>query len=98
MFRARCPTWSQGNFRTKIRDVLDNDRFGGGDLLAAQRQRLLGDRLQRIDIVKINALYFVYVRIDIARHRYVDDKQRPVEAVAQHWLEISGRSNGLSDE
>src|SRR4030095_5104647 len=73
----------------KIRHVFGNDRFRSGDLLPSEGKRLLSDRLQRIDVVKINAVQLIYAGIDIARDGDVYDKKRPVQTGVQHPPKIS---------
>ena len=66
----------------KVRDMFGDDRFGGGDLLASERKRLLRDRLQGIDVVKINVFHFIYVWMDVTRHRDIDNEERTINAIA----------------
>ena len=80
----------------KIGDVFGDDLLARRDLLAAQRERLLGDRLQRIDIVKINAIHFIHLGRDIARHRDIDDEKRPIQRSRTIGDKISGVSSGSS--
>src|ERR1700680_806995 len=65
----------------KIRDVFGDDCFRSGNLLPTQGERLPRDRLQRIDIVQINALYVVYTWIDITRYCDVDDENRTIDPI-----------------
>src|SRR5439155_15814200 len=44
---------------------------------------------QRIDVVKVNALYLVYPWIDVAWYGDIDDKKRPVQTSVQHRPKIS---------
>src|SRR5216684_1508184 len=61
-----------------------NDLLGCGNLFPASGQRLFGNRLQRIDVVKIDSIERVHIRSDIARHRDVDNEERSIDSVAQH--------------
>src|SRR3954468_2697052 len=45
--------------RLKIRDMLGDDLLAGCDLLSTQCQRLFRDRLQRIDVVEVDAVEIV---------------------------------------
>src|SRR2546427_1806735 len=85
---SRIPLQATRNRINEIRDMFGDDRFRGGDLLASQGQRLLRDRLQRIDVVKVNALYLVYPWIDVAWYGDIDDKKRPVQTSVQHRPKI----------
>jgi len=40
--------------------------------------------LQGIDVVKKNTAHFIHLRRDIARHRGIDDEQRPLQSFADH--------------
>ena len=62
--------------------------FGSGNLLTAQGERLPRNRLQGIDVVKINGFQLVNVGIDIARHGDIDDEERALDSSAQHWRKI----------
>src|SRR5436309_625375 len=86
---SRGPIQATRNRINEIRDMFDDDRFRGGDLLASEGKRLLSDRLQRIDVVKVNAFHLIYAGIDIAWHRDIDDKKRPVQTSVQHRPKIS---------
>src|SRR5947207_1912835 len=68
--------------------MLGNDRFGRSYLLPAHCQRLLRYRPQRINIVKIDALYLVHGRIDIARDGDIDDEKRTIDAIGQRGSQI----------
>ena len=58
-------------------DLLVDDRFGARDLGAAPREVLADDRLQVVDVVEEHLLDFADRRLDVARHRDVDEEQRP---------------------
>src|SRR3989442_15597606 len=81
---SRIPLQATRNRINEIRDMFGDDRFRGGDLLASESKRLLRDRLQRIDVVKVNALHLVYPWIDVARHRDVDDEKWSINPIIQH--------------
>ena len=68
--------------------MFGDDRFGRSDLLAAHGKRLLRDRPQRIDVVKIHAFHFVHGRIDIARNGDIDDEKRAIDTIGQHGTQI----------
>src|SRR5437762_14254362 len=86
---SRIPLQATRNRINEIRDMFGDDRFRGGDLLAPEGQRLLRDRLQRIDVVKVNALHLVYPWIDVAWYGDIDDKKRPIQTSVQHRPKIS---------
>src|SRR5438105_6275115 len=71
--------------------MFSDDCFRDADLLASKRKRLLRDRLQRIDVVKINAFHFIYVWMDVTRHRDINNEERTVDAIAQHRRETFRR-------
>ena len=48
----------------EICDVRRDHRLATRHFLLAEVQRLAGDRLERIDVIKINALHVVHVRFD----------------------------------
>jgi len=52
---------------------------------------VLGDRLQRIDVVKIDPVHFIHGRLDVPRHSNVDDEERPIEPIVQKRREILPR-------
>ena len=70
--------------------MIGNDRFGRSDLLPAEFERLLRDRAYGIDVVKVNALQFIYVGIDVPWHGDVDDEERTIQALPQHRREYLG--------
>ena len=72
----------------EIRHMLGDDFFARRDLLPPQRERLLGDRLQRIDVVKEDAIHFVHLRRHVARHGDVDDEERAIPTLAQNRREL----------
>ena len=72
----------------EIIHMFRDDFLAGGDLLTPQGERLLRDRLQRIDIVKKNAFHLVHIGRDVPRHRDINDEKRPIEPIAQKGLEV----------
>src|SRR5215212_1563377 len=56
--------------------------------LPSRGERLIGDRLERIDVVKVDAFHFVHVRRHITRHCDIDDEERTVPALTQDWREL----------
>ena len=86
--RALFEAHSRGFDNAIVCDMLGNDRFGRGYLLPAHCQRLLRYRPQRINIVKIDALYLVHGRIDIARNGDIDDEKRTIDAIGQRGSQI----------
>ena len=70
------------NRSDKVRDMFGDDFFRRGDLLASEPKRLICHRLQRIDVIKINAFHFIYVGIDITRDSNVDDEKRTIDTIA----------------
>src|SRR5205823_11653330 len=68
--RLRGPIQPARNRIDEVGYVFGDDRLRSSNLLATQRERLLRDRLQRIDVVKINAIQLVYCRGHIAWHGY----------------------------
>ena len=53
-----------------------DDALGGGNLVAAPGGRLGGDRLEIVDIVQEHVLELRDRRIDVARHRQIQNAQR----------------------
>ena len=68
-----------------------NDRFGRSYLLPAHSERLLRDRSQCVDVVKIDTFHFVHGGIDIARDSDVDDEKGTIDAIGQHGSKICRR-------
>src|ERR1700736_1192804 len=83
--RWRRTLRSARNQFIKLSDVLGNDLLGCGNLFPASGQRLLGDRLQRIDVVEINAVESVHIRSNITRDGDIDNEEWPIDPRAQHW-------------
>ena len=67
--------------RRELLDLVLDDLFGATDFGAALLQVLLHDRLQVVDVVEEHLLDLGGVGLDVARHRDVDEKQRPRAAV-----------------
>ena len=72
----------------EIMHVSRNNLLTGSDLLPPERERLLRNRLQRVDVVKKNALHLVHIRRNVPRHRNVDNEKRPVEPIMQKRREV----------
>src|SRR5262249_60519196 len=70
--------------------MIGNDRFGRSDLLPSECERLFRDRADGIDVVKINALQFIYARIDVPWPGDIDDEERTIQALPQHRREYLG--------
>src|SRR5205085_10614277 len=68
----------------EIRDVLVNDRFGGGQLLPAKLMRYAGNFLQGINVIEINAVELVHFRGHVPRYSNIVDKKRTIGPVAQN--------------
>src|SRR6266480_2179121 len=70
--------------------MIGNDRFGRSDLLPSECERLFRDRAYGIDVVKINALQFIYGGINVPWHGDIDDEERAIQALPQHRREYLG--------
>src|SRR4051812_34856647 len=82
-WQTRTPPTSNQGAR-----FLLNDRFTPRDLFLALLQVIVGDGLQVVDVVEVDILEEIHFRLDVAGHRDVDQKQRPVFSELHQWLEL----------
>ena len=88
----------------ELLDFLGDDRLGARDLAGAPREVLADGRLQIVDVVEEHLLDLAGRRLDVARHRDVDDEQRPVAPRPHHRLDVRlgedrrGRAGGRDDD
>ena len=74
----------------EIIDMARDDLLTGSDLLPSERERLLGNRLERIDVVKKDSFQLVHIGSDVARHGDVDNEKRPVERSRRSGASFAG--------
>ena len=51
------------------------------------------DSLERIQIIDVHAIHFMDGRVDVSRHRKVNNEKRPVAARLNDWLQLRPRDN-----
>src|SRR5438270_3872919 len=64
-----------------------NHLLAQSDLLLSLSQIIVGNRLKVIDVVEINIFQEVDLRLDVARHCDIDQKQRAIAAEFHDGLE-----------
>ncbi len=79
----------------KFADMFLDHRFAAADFLLANRERLRRDLLERINIVKKDAVEFIQFRLRVARNGKVDNEERPVRALADDRTELFARQDGM---
>ena len=76
-------------------DFLDDDFLGLLGLALAIAKRLLRDRVEIVDVVEVDVFDFVEALVEIARHAEIDQKHRPILALANDRLDIMMREHRL---
>ena len=76
-----------------LHQFLADDRFGPLDFGGAFRDVLVDDRLEAVDVVEEHLLDVAYRRLDVARQRDVDKKDRAVATRAAQRLKFLARDD-----
>jgi hypothetical protein len=71
------------NPQLKVLNVMFNQTMAFCRFLLTDRQSSLGHTLQRIEVVQINVVQLVKVRIDVTRYRQIDHEEWSMPASSQ---------------
>ena len=67
--------------------------FANHEFLPADVHRLVRNRLERVNVIEVNAIEFIDRGLDVARHGEIDAKKRAVGTRAHDRRELRGGEN-----